>query len=121
MEKWKRIQPKVYWMALAFCLATAGMTALAGYYQLCTSKDDHGICSNLENCGNQSCTKTVTPKQYCRDNLWYCNSTGGTGMVTQRKYAGNCELIKSRRGGKWMCRCQGNMLIEERKVSAICS
>ena len=62
MEKLKQIQPKVYWMALAFCLATTGETVLAGYVQLCTSKDDHGACSGLEDgdCDNQSCTKTVT-------------------------------------------------------------
>lgn len=83
MEKLTQIQTKVYWMALAFCLATTGMTALAGYYQLCTSKDDHGACSGLEDgdCNNRSCTKTVTPKQECRRNLWYCNPTGGTGNV----------------------------------------
>lgn len=123
MKKLKQIQPKVYWMALVFCLATTGVTVLAGYVQLCTSKTDHGVCSGMEegDCDDRSCIKTETPKQECRDNLSYCNSTGGTGMVTELKFAGNCELIKGRRGGEWTCQCEGNRLVRQRKVPAICS
>ena len=123
MEKLKQIQTKVYWMALAFCLATAGVTVLAGYVQLCTSKDDHGACSGLEDgdCNNRSCTKTVTPKQECRRNLSYCNSTGGTGNVTPVRYSGGyCRQL----GGApsdGACRCKGGKPKRLRPVPAICS
>lgn len=123
MEKLKQIQTKVYWMALTFCLATAGVTVLAGYVQHCTSKDDHGACSGLEDgdCNNRSCTKTVTPKQECRRNLSYCNSTGGTGNVTPVRYSGGyCRQL----GGApsdGACRCKGGKPKRLRPVPAICS
>lgn len=40
-------------MTLAFCLATTGVTVLAGYIEHyhCTSNDDPGVCSDIE-CGD---------------------------------------------------------------------
>lgn len=125
MEKLKQIQPKVYWMALVFCLATAGVTALAGYAQLCTSKDDHGACSGLEDgdCNNQRCTKTVTPKQECRDNLWYYSPPGGTGdIIPILWYEGGVCRQNAGAPGDGACHCEGSRsTMRLRPVPAICS
>ena len=125
MEKLKQIQPKVYWMVLAFCLATTGVTVLAGYVQHCTSKTDHGACSGLEDgdCNNQSCVKTITPEQECRKNLDYCSSTGGTGNVIPiLRYDGGVCRQKAGAPGDGACHCEGSKsMMRLRPVPAICS